>query len=252
MSFRESVSEPSRTDRPRRSWVLRLADVGVGALRSVGIPLGRLDPDLLLEVAQRRSRLTDFGDPAFREPFEVLVRSFDREARLSPVARVAIAEHLVRFLINRLCVEETVRRRPEIVESPIRRPLIIAALPRTGTTLLFNLLAQDPAARPLLAWESLEPAQRPWEVGRSRDPRIWRTVWECRLVLWIAPQLAAMHEINALGPEECSLMLYNTFTTFYPLLEADLPSFRDWYMAAFTVGNSRCSSPSGRLRDIGC
>jgi hypothetical protein len=32
--------------------------------------------------------------------------------------------------------------------------MVLTGLPRSGTSALFNLLAADPAARPLLLWET--------------------------------------------------------------------------------------------------
>ena len=66
-------------------------------------------------------------------------------------------------------------RHPEIHEIEVTAPIIIAGLPRTGTTHLHNLLAADPALRYLPYWESIEPIPRPATVGIEPDPRCERT-----------------------------------------------------------------------------
>ena len=218
--------------RPHRTWDMRLVNALGAGLRRLGMPLGRLAVEPLLETARRRVGLSDLGDPSFRESLGVLVRSFDDEADLNMFGRLAVRENLVNLLVSRLCVTEDLKRHPEVLDAPVRRPLIVAALPRTGTTLLYNLLAQDPAARPLLYWESAEPALAPAEIGRTPDPRIRRAIYVRQVTLRLAPSLRSMHEFEPEGPEECGRLLYRTLVSSYPLAEAHLPGYADWFLQA--------------------
>jgi hypothetical protein len=111
-----------------------------------------LEPDSLCEAARRATGLSDFGDPSFREPLGVLVRAFEREAGLSPFGRMATRRLLVQLLSNRLLIEAAIARSPEILEERIERPIVIAGLPRTGTTHLHNLISQAPELRSLSYW----------------------------------------------------------------------------------------------------
>ena len=54
---------------------------------------------------------------------------------------------------------------------PIDAPLIGLGLPRTGSTALSMLLAQDPDVRYLRRWESSQPCPPPSTV-QGIDPRI--------------------------------------------------------------------------------
>src|SRR6185436_19453041 len=105
--------------------------------------------------ATRRTGLADFGDDAFREPLGILLDGLEREAALTLLGRVIARTDLVRLLENRLYMVDARKRHPEIAEGRIARPLFIVGLPRTGTTILHELLAQDPANRVPMTWEAM-------------------------------------------------------------------------------------------------
>jgi hypothetical protein len=205
--------------------VTALNTVG-GGLRALGAPLGRLSEDHLLRAAQRKTGLADFGDDGFRLPLRVLIQASDEPGRFNFTGRVMSDLRISRALINRLLVANEVTRHPDILEAPIRRPIFIASLPRTGTTLLHKLLAQDPHARALLAWEALLPARRAADIDKDPDPRIVRIQRLARVIRFLAPRLRALHDFDPEGPEECLMLLQNTFVL--PLV--GLPAYRAWYL----------------------
>jgi hypothetical protein len=108
-----------------------------------------LEPTALMDQARAETGLDDFGPDDFRERLDVLVHSFATEAGLAPVGRMNAYGLLLSLLKNRLLVEDTVRRHPEILDVEIARPIVICGLPRTGTTHLHNLMSADPALRSL-------------------------------------------------------------------------------------------------------
>ncbi len=136
----------------------------------------RLDADVLCEQAQRETGLADFGPADFRPRLALWLRSFEVDANLSALGRVARYFDALRFLKNRLLVQDQLNRHPEIRDIRIERPIIVVGLPRTGTTHLHNSLAADPGLRSLPYWEALEPVAPLAEQGQrfERDPRIVR------------------------------------------------------------------------------
>ena len=80
---------------------------------------------------------------------------------------------IVRALRNRLQVVEWRKSHPEIAAQTIERPIFIVAN-RTGTTILFDLLARDPLLRPL-TWEVDAPVPVPRPDTYDTDPRIAET-----------------------------------------------------------------------------
>src|SRR5215469_586570 len=103
-----------------------------------------LRADQLIARARRRTGLVDFGGARFEEALEIFLGACRDEAELSLFGRLATPWDAVRFLSNllRLSAEEV--RAPDILDQPIERPIFIAGLPRSGTTFLHSLLAQDP------------------------------------------------------------------------------------------------------------
>jgi hypothetical protein len=133
--------------------------------------------------------------------------------------------------VARLRLEELIRRHPEIEAEPIERPIVIAGLPRTGTTHLFNLLAQDARLRWLPYWESLEPIPDPRErpVPGRPDPRLERCRRSLAFLERVMPLFPAMHEFTAEGPHEEIQLLALQFST--QLFEASyfVPGYGEWY-----------------------
>ena len=107
----------------------------------------RLEPEALLDEAARAAGCDDFGPDEFREGYERLVASLEGDAALTPFGRFFAKRQLMELLTQRLALVDWRKRHPEIAREAIARPLVVMGLPRTGTTILYGLLAQDPAHR---------------------------------------------------------------------------------------------------------
>ena len=129
--------------------------------------------DAVLEAARAATGLSDFGGDGFREGLRVLLETYEGAAGLSERGRKHNWRRVVLLLSTRLRVAKTLREHPEIRERELRRPVYLTGLPRTGTSALFNLLASDPAARPLLAWEGIFPD--PLELEDPLCPRFFNS-----------------------------------------------------------------------------
>jgi hypothetical protein len=207
--------------------ILRFINFVGKAFDSLGLPLCQLSEDRLLRIAKRKTRLADFDDEGFRVPFGVLVRSLQQDgAQQSLAQRMWYQTTITGALSNRLLIANELRQHPEALDRPIHRPIFIASLPRTGTTLLHRLLAQDPLARPLLAWEAFFPARRPSDLGKEPDPRIKRLKQAFDFIHLIAPRFRAMHHLDPIAPEECNALLKNAFLFF----GNSSPSYRRWLL----------------------
>jgi hypothetical protein len=175
--------------------------------------------DDLIAAAIARTGLEDFGDDSFREGLEILVRSLRDEARLNTTGEAVIYPRLVGHLVNRLQIEDWYRRCPEIDDVPVVAPLFGLSLPRTGSTVLSFLLAQDPGVRFLRQWESAQPCPPPSTVQGS-DPR----------------REAATERVGAKehvpsdidGPMECLDIMALDFKTQIYLAFARIPTYAAW------------------------
>lgn len=189
-------------------------------------PLGRLDAEELVRDARRRTGLSDLG-PDTDAGYQQLVASLDSEAHLAPLGRVVLGRMLRSFLAQRLQVVEAHRRRPDLTATPVHRPLFVVGLSRTGTTLLYNLLAQAEGARALLGYEASNPIPPVLRGGR-RDTRPLRFGLFLRGLNAMAPELPRIHEVVNDGPEEDLHLLGRSLSSFVSLQMVDVPSYERW------------------------
>src|SRR5690349_20459280 len=106
-----------------------------------------MDVAASLEAAQHQTGLDDYGPEvdAMLEALEVLTRSANDEADLDEPGEAVFSSMVVSLLARRLDVERWYANHPEIGEQEIGSVLFGVGLPRTGSTALSYLLAQDRA-----------------------------------------------------------------------------------------------------------
>jgi hypothetical protein len=188
--------------RPR--WAERLIEHGEAAGGADN--LVSLVPDDLIETATVSTGLTDFGGDAWREHFEVLVRALEEESNLHLLGRLVVRTEILRTLRNRLRLSDLWSRRPEILESPIEAPTFIVGSPRSGTSILHELMAQDPASRTPALWEMNHPVEaiEGRELGESADrvTRFWHD---------LQPEYEIMHTNSGFLPNECIFITMHEF-----------------------------------------
>lgn len=146
--------------------------------------------DVLIDEAMQETGLSDFGPGDFRVGLDVLLDSLERDADLSPATDAEVLGTFRRRLVNRLEVEAWYRDHPEIEQLPVRGPVDINGLPRTGTTALANMMSLDPQFRCLRGWEQSTPCPPPRLDGEATDPRRLQAAEEQE---HLSPEQRAMH-----------------------------------------------------------
>src|SRR5262249_10872539 len=126
--------------------------------------------------------------------------------------RFATRWDTVRFLTNllRLRHQETIA--PEIAEQRIDQPIFITGVPRSGTTYLHHLLANDPANRIPRIWQLIHPyplAGAP--PGNDRRQRMVDR--QLKMFALLAPEFRSLHPVTAASPQECSEITAHVFTS---------------------------------------
>ena len=203
---------------------------GVGAgLHRLGCTLPSLKEQDLLDAAVRRAGSNDFGGEGFREGLAVLLDSVEREGDLSTLGRLSFRETMLRYMGNRLRLTEYRNQHPELEDERIERPIFIIGLPRTGTTILFNLLSQDPAHRPPLGWETEYPVPPPETETYDSDPRIKEAEKLLGQMDKLIPWLPTIHEFGALLPQECVPINAHEFLTVQFHITNHVPSYQAWF-----------------------
>ncbi len=212
----------------RPDWLVGLAEVGEDLLAD-GPNLVPLDPESLLSAARADTGLGDFGSgDDFREPLAILLDSLDREANLTLLGRILVRAEVLNLLVNRLRITELVGRHPEIEQERIERPLHIVGLSRSGTSILHELLAQDPRMRAPLSWEARFPCPPPTAATWRTDPRIARADRIFRHWNELVPDYAAMHEMGGEVPCECIWLSQHSFRAEEFLGRQQAPAYGAW------------------------
>jgi hypothetical protein len=183
----------------------------------------------ILAQAQAATGLFDFGDPAALGGLERLVKASNEEAKLSAAGAQRWGANLVRTLSNRLRIVDYLKRHPELLERPIVRPMFVFGLPRTGTTLVINLLSADPARRCLLRWEALDSVPPAAAGGLHTDARCTTEQQRLDMAVKYAPQIAAAHYEDADSPSECQFAMALSFCAQIFESSVNIPSYLDWF-----------------------
>src|ERR1700678_4136858 len=133
---------------------------------------GRFERDTLVDEAVARAGEEDFGEDSWPEGLDILLDGFEQEARLNDMGVEIATAETVNYLATRLAITAWRRDHPEVADGTVERPIVIVGQPRTGTTILFDLLAQDPDLRAPLTWEVDMPVPPPETDTYDTDPRI--------------------------------------------------------------------------------
>jgi len=208
---------------------LRLANrLALGA-RLARLLITRFDPESILQEARHKTGLSDWGDPSFLQGMRRLIEEV-HTLPLTDLARVIIRGTFTKMVTNRLLIEDYVKRHPEVEDIEIKDPVFILGFPRTGTTLLQNLLSLDPGFRSLKFWELMTPVPMVPDLVADRKERMNRAKWLLRAAYFVAPEQDEIHHVELESPEECWPLFYNAFAAFNFDLQSGMESFGDWLL----------------------
>lgn len=182
----------------------------------------------LMAQAQAATSLDDFGDDSFLEGLEMLVASADTEARFTERGNAAFESQIVDFLSCRLQVEHWYAEHPEIDEQEITAPLIGLGLPRSGSTALGHLLAEDPSVRVVRTWEAIAPCPPPEAQTQHTDPRIAIAQQAMARRDALFPRMKIMLPSTPTGPTECQTFMGHDFKSQIFQAFAYIPTYVEW------------------------
>jgi hypothetical protein len=189
--------------------------------------------EAVLGAAREATGLSDFGADDFRGRLAIWLQAVDEDAELGAVGRIGVFRDITRYATNRLRFEDLLKRHPEILDVEIDRPIIIAGLPRSGTTHLLNLIASDRRLRSLPYWESIEPIPTPGEEPDADgvDPRLTRCRENYKQQDVMMPLLKNMHDMAPEHVHEEIELQCIDFSSYELEWIATVPRWRDHYLA---------------------
>lgn len=215
-------------------------DVLAGAIRA-GRAVGAVDrADLrmepLMDRAASRTGLDDFGDPWFKQPFEVLLESVRSEARLNAAGDFSAMQQFHKVLRDRLWAQMWFKRHPEILARPIPKPVIIVGPMRSGTTRLHRLLANDRRFSHMRSFETISPVPYPgFEphiedvlAAKKADIRPKLAARIMKIARLANPRTLAIHPTGPFEPEEELGLLVNSMWGMKHEAQWNVPTYGRW------------------------
>jgi hypothetical protein len=184
-----------------------------------------LNRDDLYAAAIQQAECDDWGDTYFEEGLHALLYSLNEEANLHEQGLRNHRRLLVHLLTQRLLMVRAGLARVDM--APVNRPTFIIAGPaRTGTTLLQQLLALDPANDFVRSADVFAPIPRT-RPGTPRDQEKFA---------WLQQQIERPEERQPLHyfaphlPDEETALYEIAFSSLLRTNFAHIPHYYNWYL----------------------
>ena len=189
-----------------------------------------LEVGRLLESALRGSGRDDFADRSFVPALQRLIAACRQEANLSRLGILALRHDVLRCLGNLLRFDELEVRFPGVLVAPVRAPVFITGMPRSGTTFLHRLIVQDRQTVAPRLYHLVHPdvahAGRAASFMRKAGVRL-----QLALFRLIAPEFHALHPLGVDEPEECTDIIAQVFHSSRFESSYRVPSYGAWMHA---------------------
>lgn len=184
--------------------------------------------DELIAKAQSATGLEDFGSDSYREGLDILLGDYNANGAS---ANERLQGSLMMSLCNRLKTTDYLNKNPELLDRPIEKPVFVFGVPRTGTTLLSNLLATDPARRSPLTWEIDDPVPPATTETLTTDPRAVARLEMEKKMLEAMPEMGKYYRSSAIYPNEDVYIMAHDFKTLMWESRGKCPNYRDWLLS---------------------
>lgn len=187
----------------------------------------KLTSAMVIEEAMARADVAHPDTAPFRPNLDLLVDCLNSEAHLSPEAVPGVCAQLASGMRNRMEIDDWVARYPEIRNEPIREPVFLTGLPRSGTTYFQYLFDPEPTMRMLRYWEGDRACPPPAFAPETIEGRIQRCAKQKakRLADPTGTKIAQIHLSDADGPEECLELIDQTFANLGYIWPFRVPSY---------------------------
>jgi len=190
----------------------------------------RFDADAMVEAAMEATGYNDLGEDSWRDGLLRLLDDLDGPARLNDLGRTIVEGEMVNYLTTRLRILDWRHQHPEVADGAIARPIVIVGQPRTGTTILYDLLAQDPSNRAPLTWEVDQPVPPPETATFTTDPRIAESDAIAAMPDLIIPGFTDFHPLGATLAQECVRITGADFRSMIFPTQYDVPAYDRWLL----------------------
>jgi Sulfotransferase family len=213
---------------------LKVANAFIRATEALGWRLSRVEIDSVIAASRRQTGLVDYGDPSFLVPMAKIIEVVRAKSDFTPLARAIMRQTFIRAISNRLLLGDWLRRHPAVTSRAVSRPIFVLGFPRTGTTLLQNLLAQHRGRRGAPFWELTVPVPMAEHHLHDRDLRRASARPLLQAAYAAAPEMAYVHHIDVDTLEECWPLFSNSFAVLNWDLSG-LSDYGDWLTSSWDM-----------------
>ncbi|MFM1874522.1 MAG: hypothetical protein RL266_259 [Bacteroidota bacterium] len=190
---------------------MRILNALIALLQLIGLSPKRVEPSKIEKKAKGVTGLSDFGDGMHRAGMEGLVASVESEP-MTAFGVLSSTGFGVAGLTNRLRMIDYMKKHPEIADVKIERPIFIVGFPRTGTTLLQNLLHLSEDRRAIPFWELTNPVPVSDDKQKDITRRQRRAKFHLAVANFVVPEMKFIHEVRYDSLEECWSLFIPQFT----------------------------------------
>ncbi len=189
-----------------------------------------MDVNALVEQACEEAGSDDFGGTEWREGLDRLVDAWVTEARLNDIGAAMVPDEVTNYLRDRLGIVAATKAAPEVSTVDVVPPIVIVGQGRTGTTILHDLLALDPATRVPMTWEVDRPVPAPRTATYDTDPRIAEVDATLDMVDLVLPEFRTMHPMGGRLPQECVRITASDFRSMIFPTQYHVPAYANWLL----------------------
>ena len=214
----------------QRTSMLNAINFVGGAFRKIGLDPFKLNAKKIIQKSVQRTNFEGTVPESVEIGLNKLISSIQSESNVNPFGALALKGMLERAVYGRLKIEQAIKDDPSILDRPIKEPVFIIGMPRTGTTILHALLHQDPAHRSPLAWECLIPYPVATPDNKNDNPSLDIVEREFEQLFKLVPDLQKKHYLEATAPQECLGITMFDFNSFQVLAQVYAPSYLEWFM----------------------
>ena len=208
-------------------WHQKFANALLG-LFGTNWPIFSLDPKSIVAEAQRQTGFIDYGNTSCIEALTKLMQIAEA-SQLTALGRIMTRSTCVKAIQNRLWLQHW-ESENKAYFGTVNRPIFIVGLPRSGTTVLQNLISCDPNRRGLPFWEILTPC--PIDTRSKVDLRKRHRIGANIVAgaYYMAPEQRFIHRISAESAEECWPIMFNAFAVLNFELAQGFQGWADWLL----------------------
>ena len=186
-----------RSENPYYSRTRPVINRVVEAVSSANLLPHSLEMNDIVLTSVRSAGSDDFGGDDWSEPLELLLEGYASSANLTDLGKVVARRLVLGMLTNRLRTVQKLRALDDLSE--VHQPVFILGLPRTGSTMLHELLDLHPGLITPKLWQADSVPNGDWTDYK----RITSSFLRAKMVDVISPGFKSIHRLGALRPHEC-------------------------------------------------